>query len=529
VATASITDFLQNLRASQWRAEGPTDAELLEVFAARRDEGAFEALVHRHGPMVLGVCRRILRDNHDAEDAFQATFLVLACKAAGVRPRHMLAGWLYSVACNTALKLRGMVLRRRVKEREAAAMPRPDPQSEAWRHLEPLLDNAVRGLPDKYRSPIVLCDLEGKSRKEAARQLGWPEGTVASRLARARAILCRRLARHGLTLSASAVAVVISQNQASACVSPALAKSLAKVGPLLAAGELPAAGALPARVSELTHGVLKAMFLTKLKIATALFLVLALVALGATLYPGAASPQSPPPQNYGGGNQSRTAQPGKDKDKDKDSSQPKDVAPAVLDLPAVVVDEVDLKYKTVSVTIVEGLTSSSTTTTSGTAGNGGNTSSSSGNSEKPTKLVNLPVDKHVEIHVNNQIVPLGSLKVGMKVSLRLIQSGGRLVATAIGTGKKRDDATGLELRLREARAQIEVALAAMEVAAVQLKAAQEALDNAQGAAAKQKAKGEVEAAMAQVLLSRAVAAEAEVRAQRIAAEVAEAEARKKKE
>jgi RNA polymerase sigma factor (sigma-70 family) len=481
---------------------------------------------------VLGVCRRILRDNHDAEDAFQATFLVLACKAAGVRPRHMLAGWLYSVACNTALKLRGMVLRRRVKEREAAAMPRPNPQSEAWRHLEPLLDNAVRGLPDKYRSPIVLCDLEGKSRKEAARQLGWPEGTVASRLARARAILCRRLARHGLALSASAVAVVVSQNQASACVPPALAKSLAKVGPLIAAGEMPAAGALSTRVTELTHGVLKAMFLTKLKIATALFLVLALVALGATLYPSAAQTGGggiAPPPKVGGGTKSDqpgTSQPGST----KDGSQPKDAAPAVLDLPAVVVDEVDLKYKTISVTIVEGLTgggaTGGSTTTSGTAGNGGSTSGSSGSSEKPTKLVNLPVDKHVEIHVNNQIVPLGSLKVGMKVSLRLTQSGGRLVATAIGTGKKREDATGLELKLREARAQIEVARAAMEVAAVQLKAAQEALDNAQGAAAKKKAEAEVSAATAQLQLAHAVAAEAEVRAQRIAREVADAEARK---
>src|SRR5271156_5038027 len=120
VATAPITDFLQNLRASRLRGQDATDGQLLELFAQRRDEIAFEALVRRHGAMVLGVCRRILRNKHDAEDAFQATFLVLACKAGAIRPRHMLAGWLYGVACNTALKLRGVINRRRVKEREAA-------------------------------------------------------------------------------------------------------------------------------------------------------------------------------------------------------------------------------------------------------------------------------------------------------------------------------------------------------------------------------------------------------------------------
>jgi RNA polymerase sigma factor (sigma-70 family) len=526
VATASISDFLQNLRVSRWRDQGPTDGQLLEVFAHRRDEGAFEALVRRHGPMVLGVCRRILRNNHDAEDAFQATFLVLACKAGVLRPRHMVAGWLYSVACNTALKLRGNLARRRVKEREAAAMPRPQPPSDAWRQLEPLLDNAVRGLPDKYRSPLVLCDLEGKSRKEAARQLGWPEGTVASRLARARQILARRLGRYGLTLSASAVAVVISQNQASACVPPALVKSLAKVGALMAAGQTPAA--LPARVVELTQGVLKAMFMSKLKIATALFLVLALVALSASLYPTPASPQQ-----YGGGysglpkkadvDKPATDQPG------KTGEQQKVAAPVSIELPAVVIDEVDLKYKTISVTIFEGLTAK--TGTSSTSGSGGSTSdTSSGSSDKPTKLVNLPVDKHVEIYVDRQIVPLGGLKPGMKVSLRLIQSGGTLVATAIGSGKRDDDrSTAVERALREAMAQVEVALAQVELATVQLKKAKDYLAAAQGAEAREKAQTEVEVATAQLHLARAFAAETQVRAERLAAEAQEVRARKNQE
>src|SRR5438876_2725729 len=220
--------------------------------------------------MVLGVCRRILRKCHDAEDAFQATFLVLACKAAAVRPRTMVAGWLYAVACNTALNLRGTIARRRLKEKEAAAMPRPEPAADPWAQLEPLLDDAVRGLPDKYRVPIVLCDLEGKSRKEAARQLGWPEGTVASRLARARQILSRRLARRGLVLSAGALTAALSHNPVSACVPPALVRSLAQMAPLVAAGQTAATGALSARVVALSQGVLKAMLVNKLKIATAL-------------------------------------------------------------------------------------------------------------------------------------------------------------------------------------------------------------------------------------------------------------------
>jgi hypothetical protein len=271
------------------------------------------------------------------------------------------------------------------------------------------------------------------------------------------------------------------------------------------------------------------MFKTKLKIATALFLVLALLALGATLYPSAASPQTggpaPPPPQVGGGSSKSSDQP--------PTGQPgsnKDAAPAALDLPAVVVDEVDLKYKTISVTIIEGLSSSSSTSSSTTSGATGTGSSIGGsvNPDKPAKLVNLPVDKHVEIYVNNQIVPLGGLKPGMKVSLRLIQSSGCLVATAIGTDKKqRDDATGLELKLKEAEAQIFVARAGIEVAAVQLKRAKDNAANAQGAAAQQKAEAEVEAATAQVQLARAIAAEAEVRAQRVAEEVARARARKR--
>ena len=156
--------------------------------SASKDEAAFEALVRRHGPMVLGVCRRVLRNHHDAEDAFQATFLVLVRKAASIVPREMVANWLYGVAYRTALKARSMIARQRVRERQVTEMPEPEAAEpdDCWRDLQPLLDQELSRLPDKYRVPIVLCDLEGKTGKEAARQLGWPEGTVASRLARGR-------------------------------------------------------------------------------------------------------------------------------------------------------------------------------------------------------------------------------------------------------------------------------------------------------------------------------------------------------
>src|SRR5262249_13119480 len=172
-----------------------TDGELLGCSLSRRDESAFESLVRRHGPMVLGVCRRTLRNEADAEDAFQATFLVLVRKAAGIRPRGMVGNWLYGVANTTALKAKAMRSKRRAKEAEAGARPKLQTPPEVWRHLEAVLDQELQALPDKYRAPIVLCDLEGKSLKEAARQLGAPAATVGTRLARGRARLGRQLAR----------------------------------------------------------------------------------------------------------------------------------------------------------------------------------------------------------------------------------------------------------------------------------------------------------------------------------------------
>jgi RNA polymerase sigma factor (sigma-70 family) len=483
VATASITGFLQTLRRQE---ASPTDAQLLEGFRAYHDEGAFEALVRRHGPMVLGVCRLILRNHHDAEDAFQATFLVLACKAGSVRRRHSVASWLHGVAYNVALNLRGRALRRRRKEKEAAAMPKCDATSDSWRQLEPWLDGAVRALPDKYRAAVVLCDLEGKSRKEAARQLGLPEGTVASRLARARQILSRCLARHGLALSATAVAVTLSQSPVSACVPPDLARSLARMAPLVAAGQ---AGIVSARVAGLTHGVLKAMFLTQLKIASAVVLVLALLAIGATFCPSAASPQTggsgatpaPQPAQTGGSTAKKPVDPASGQSADEESRQKSKAAePITITIPQVVIDEVDLKYKTISVTIVRGQT------TTGSQGVGSSSGTSSAG--PPTRLVNLPVDKHVEIVVNNEVVPLGGLKPGMKVDLKLTVDGDRFVVASVGTLKRdASELAELELELKQSEARLREAKAKADEVLRQLEKAKDDLAKAKDEGAREKA------------------------------------------
>jgi RNA polymerase sigma factor (sigma-70 family) len=230
--------------------------------------------------MVLGVCRRVLRHEADAEDAFQATFLVLVRKAGSIVPRGMVGNWLYGVAQNTARKAKAMNTRTRAREREAGARPKPEAASQDWQQQQLLLDQGLQSLPDKYRAPIVLCDLEGKSIKEAAHHLDCPPGTIGTRLARGRRKLARGLARRGLTSSGGAIATVLSQNAASASVSLPLLTSTIKAACLFAR-EQAASGVVGAKAAALTEGVLKAMLLTKLKIATAVLIGLA--ALGAGL------------------------------------------------------------------------------------------------------------------------------------------------------------------------------------------------------------------------------------------------------
>jgi len=254
---------IEQLRAMLLRdGAGLTDGQLLECFLVGRENAAFEALVRRHGPMVLSVCRRILRNHHDSEDAFQATFLVLARKAAAVVPRENVGNWLHGVAYRTALKARALAAKRR--ERQVLELPEPEASpDESGHELECLLDRELRCLPEKYRAPLVLCGLEGKTEKEAARLLGWPQGTLSGRLSRARTMLARRLARHGLVLS---LGTILSPDTASACVSHSVLESTITAARLYAAGRALGTGPVSAKVITLTEGVLTAMLFSKLKV-----------------------------------------------------------------------------------------------------------------------------------------------------------------------------------------------------------------------------------------------------------------------
>jgi RNA polymerase sigma factor (sigma-70 family) len=186
-----MSGVLHDLR-STWLRERTdlTDGQLLECFVRGRESAALEALVRRHGPMVWSVCRRILQNHHDAEDAFQAAFLVLVRKAALIRSPAKVGNWLYGVARQTALKARATRAKRKTREAQVTHLPEPAvAEPESWRDLQALLNQGLNRLPEKYRAVLVLCDLEGKSRKEAARNLRLALGTVSSRLARARMML----------------------------------------------------------------------------------------------------------------------------------------------------------------------------------------------------------------------------------------------------------------------------------------------------------------------------------------------------
>src|SRR5262245_14285996 len=278
-----INEVVNSLRRAALRQEegGLSDGQLLARFIEHREPAAIAPLVQRHGPMVWGVCRRILRNHHDAEEAFQATFLVLVRKAVSIRQREMMANWLYGVAHQTAMKARAMIAKRRTREQQGMAMPEPQaPDQDTRNDLQPLLDQELCRLPDRYRVAIVLCDLEGKTRREAARQLGLPEGTLAGRLTRGRAMLARRLARRGLAVSGGAVAAMFSQEAAAAGVPTSVLASTIKAASMVAAGQVAAAGANSVHVAALTEGVLKAMLLAKLRTPLTVVFALALAGTG---------------------------------------------------------------------------------------------------------------------------------------------------------------------------------------------------------------------------------------------------------
>jgi RNA polymerase sigma factor (sigma-70 family) len=259
------------------------DSRLLESFRANGDQAAFEILVKRHGPMVLGVCRRVIGNLHDAEDAFQAVFLVLAKKAASLARCDLIGNWLYGVAFRTALQARGRLSRRRSREVQVKNMPQSAVAPDYELHeLHQLLDRELNKLNDKYRVPIVLCDLEGRPRGEVARLMKIPEGTLSSRLATARRCLACRLARHGLVMSAGVLAMALTQQAASAALRSALVSVSAKAAALTAAGQS-VTGLLSAQVLALSQGALKTMLLHKLKVISLVCLGILVSGVGAGL------------------------------------------------------------------------------------------------------------------------------------------------------------------------------------------------------------------------------------------------------
>jgi RNA polymerase sigma factor (sigma-70 family) len=251
-----------------------SDGELLERFAAREGEVAelaFAVLIERHGPMVLRTCLQALGDLHEAEDALQATFLVLARRARSFRVRGSLAPWLHEVARRTASRLRTSAARRRRHECKAAALAGSAVCDRLHDDLGRALHDELGRLPPRYRVPLVLCYLEGLTAEQAARELGWPAGTVRSRLARGRERLRARLIRRGLTPAIGGLAGVLLSRPAAAAVSAEVVATTARAATLAAAGRL-LAGAVPASILNLTEGVLFNMALTNLK-ATGLALL----------------------------------------------------------------------------------------------------------------------------------------------------------------------------------------------------------------------------------------------------------------
>jgi RNA polymerase sigma factor (sigma-70 family) len=249
----------------------PTDRELVRAFAATRDEAAFAEIVRRHGPMVLAVCRRVLADAPEADDAFQAVFLVLARRAGSVGRPERLGGWLHGVAVRCARRARSAAASRRAREHPMSDVAAPAAADPLWADARPVLDEEIGKLPEKLRAPLVLCELEGLGRAEAAERLGVPEGTLSSRLARAKDALRSRLVRRGLAPTLVGVGVILAQSRVAAAVPPALFD--AAVG--LAAG-VPAAGAgvVSAAAAGLAKKELTAMFVKKLVLSVAVGVVM---------------------------------------------------------------------------------------------------------------------------------------------------------------------------------------------------------------------------------------------------------------
>jgi RNA polymerase sigma factor (sigma-70 family) len=276
MGTANVHDFLRRLtRGMAAESLGHlSDGELVARCLSAGGEAVFESIVRRHGPMVYRVCWRVLQREQDAEDAFQATFLVLAQKLRTVRKHASLASWLHGVARRVALKAKAESATRRRKERQAP-VPRPVPPDEVtWGELREILDAELAGMPEKWRLPLVLCCLEGRTQDEAAGQLGWSKRTFRRRLEEGRAALARRLSRRGVVGPAALAAVLLSDCVAPATLPHGLVGPTVEAACLAAAGQRAATAGVSTKVLALSEGVLKTMSVSKLKLVAAGILVL---------------------------------------------------------------------------------------------------------------------------------------------------------------------------------------------------------------------------------------------------------------
>jgi RNA polymerase sigma factor (sigma-70 family) len=295
---SSLAPVLHYLHTHIGRSDvaATSDERLLERFAIQGDESAFEAIVERHGPLVWGVCRRVLNRDQDIEDAFQATFLVLVRKAHSIRRRASVSSWLHGVAHRVALQARASVEQNRTHNLQGPSPTLTDAASEAsYRELRAILDEEILGLPERFRTPLLLCCLEGRTKAEAARELGWKEGTVASRLARARLRLHGRLTQRGILLAAGPAGMVLVE-KSSAAVSAALVAAAVRMAILFAAGEVASAGGVSTSVPVLAKGILNGMVVSKVKVSAALILTVCFLAAGAGWAAHQALQEKPKPE-----------------------------------------------------------------------------------------------------------------------------------------------------------------------------------------------------------------------------------------
>jgi RNA polymerase sigma factor (sigma-70 family) len=294
MATATLHGFLERLRtamAAEALAALP-DSALLERFLASHEEAAFQALLLRHGPMVLRVCRRTLSAEQDAEDAFQATFLVLARQGRSIRKQASLASWLHGVAYRVARDARKSRARRRAQEEAASGPAAKAADDVGWNELRSILDEELVRLPERWRAPLVLCYLEGLTQDEAATRLGLTRSTFWRNLERGRELLCCRLTRRGVTLSAALLAPLLSEGTASAGVPTALAASTTQAAAALAAGQ--AAAGASAQALVLARRFVAGALLDKAKVAGVLLLAVLVAGIGGAGSIAKVDPLAPP-------------------------------------------------------------------------------------------------------------------------------------------------------------------------------------------------------------------------------------------